>query len=101
MYIAVATLNNLRRLGVALSTGGSSGRSSGRTPAPLGTSSPSSWRSGVLISSVAFELMGESYESGGFGASAFGLLAGAVVYFAADRTVSRRAKHRKRSLGQQ
>jgi zinc transporter, ZIP family len=52
---------------------------------------------GVLISSVAFEFVEESYESGGFGASAFGLLAGAVVYFAADRTVSRRAKHRKRS----
>ncbi len=52
---------------------------------------------GVLISSVAFELMEESYESGGFGASAFGLLSGAAVYFAADRTVSRRAKHRKRS----
>ena len=50
---------------------------------------------------MAFELMGESYESGGFGASAFGLLSEAVVYFAADRTVSRRAKHRKRSLGQQ
>ena len=52
---------------------------------------------GVLISSVAFEFVEESYESGGFGASAFGLLAGAVVYFAADRTVSRREKHRKRS----
>ncbi len=52
---------------------------------------------GVLISSVAFELMEESYESGGFGASAFGLLSRVVVYFAADRTVSRRTKHRKRS----
>ena len=52
---------------------------------------------GVLISSVAFELMEESYESGGFDALAFGPLSGAVVYFAADRTVSRRAKHRKRS----
>ena len=49
---------------------------------------------GVLISSVAFELMEESYESGG---AAFGLLSGAVVYFAADRTVSRRATYRKRS----
>ena len=51
----------------------------------------------VLISSAAFELMEEPYESGGVGASAFGLLSGAMVYFAADRTVSRRAKHRKRS----
>ncbi len=46
---------------------------------------------------MALELMEESYESGGFVASAFGLLSGAVVYFAADRTLSRRAKHRKRS----
>jgi len=75
----------------------------GRTLAPRGASSPSSWRSGrgVLISPVAFELMEESYESGGFGASAVRLLSGAVVYFAADRTVSLRAKHRKRSWGQQ
>jgi hypothetical protein len=41
--------------------------------------------------------MEESYESGGFDALASGPLSGAVVYFAADRTVSRRAKHRKRS----
>lgn len=56
---------------------------------------------GVLISSVSFELMEESYEGGGFGASAAGLVAGAALYFAADWAVSRRAKHRKRSQGQQ
>jgi ZIP family zinc transporter len=56
---------------------------------------------GVLISSVAFELMEEAYRKGGFDTPAIGLLAGAVAYFAADWTVSRRAKHRKRSQGQQ
>ena len=56
---------------------------------------------GVLISSVSFELMEESYEGGGFGASAAGLVAGAALYFAADWAVSRRAKHRKRSQGQE
>lgn len=56
---------------------------------------------GVLISSVAFELMEESYEKGGFGAAAAGLVAGAVLYFAADWAVSRGAKNRKRSQGQQ
>ncbi len=38
---------------------------------------------GVLISSVAFELMEESYEQGGFDAAAIGLVFGAVLYFAA------------------
>jgi ZIP family zinc transporter len=55
----------------------------------------------VLVSSVAFELMEEAYRKGGFDTPAIGLLAGAVAYFAADWTVSRRAKHRKRSQGQQ
>ena len=57
--------------------------------------------SGVLISSVAFELMEEAYRHGGFDTPAIGLLSGAVIYFAADSAVSRRAKHRKRSQGQQ
>jgi ZIP family zinc transporter len=56
---------------------------------------------GVLISSVAFELMEEAYQEGGFDTPAIGLLLGAVAYFAADWAVSRRAKHRKRSQGQQ
>ena len=56
---------------------------------------------GVLISSVAFELMEEAYRKGGFDTPAIGLLVGAVAYFAADWAVSRRAKHRKRSQGQQ
>jgi len=56
---------------------------------------------GVLISSVAFELMEEAYQKGGFDTPAIGLLLGTVAYFAADWAVSRRAKHRKRSQGQQ
>lgn len=57
---------------------------------------------GVLISSVAFELMEESFEQGGFGAAAAGLVLGSVLYFAADWAVSRAGgSHRKRSQGQQ
>ena len=57
---------------------------------------------GVLISSVAFELMDEAYKAGGFDAASIGLLLGAVAYFVADRAVSRGGgKHRKRSQGQQ
>ncbi len=57
---------------------------------------------GVLISSVAFELMDEAYKTGGFDAASIGLLLGAVLYFGADWAVSRRGgKHRKRSQGQQ
>jgi ZIP family zinc transporter len=56
---------------------------------------------GVLMSSVAFELMEEAYREGGFDSPAIGLLVGALLYFAADLAVSRRAKHRKRSQGQQ
>ncbi len=43
---------------------------------------------GVLISSVAFELMEESYREGGFDTPAIGLLLGAVLYFAADSAVT-------------
>src|SRR4051794_34463268 len=56
---------------------------------------------GVLISSVAFELIEGAYQEGGFDTPAIGLLLGAVAYFAADWAVSRHAKHRKRSQGQQ
>ena len=57
--------------------------------------------SGVLISSVAFELMEEAYQKGGFDAPAIGLVLGSLLYFAADWVVSSRARHRKRSQGQQ
>ncbi|GAY24393.1 ZIP family metal transporter [Sphingobium fuliginis] len=54
--------------------------------------------SGVLISAVAFDLMDDAYASGGFDSTAFGFLAGAVVYTIANVAVSRAgARHRKRS----
>ena len=58
--------------------------------------------SGVLISALAFDLMEEAYQRGGFDATAVGFLGGAVVYTAANWFLSHRgAKHRKRSGGQQ
>lgn len=57
---------------------------------------------GVLVSSVAFELMDEAYRSGGFDAASLGLLCGALAFFVADWLVSRSGEHnRKRSQGQQ
>lgn len=54
--------------------------------------------SGVLISAVAFDLMDDAYARGGFDSTAFGFLAGAVVYTIANVAVSRAgARHRKRS----
>lgn len=54
--------------------------------------------SGVLISAVAFDLMDEAYQRGGFTATAIGFLGGASAYTIANVAVSRAgAKHRKRS----
>lgn len=54
--------------------------------------------SGVLISAVAFDLMDEAYQRGGFDSTALGFLGGAVVYTMANVAVSRAgARHRKRS----
>jgi ZIP family zinc transporter len=56
---------------------------------------------GVLISTVAFDLMEEAAASGGLTATATGFLAGAVVYVLANLALARRgARHRKRSGGQ-
>ena len=52
---------------------------------------------GVLISSVAFELMDEAYQIGGFDASALGLSLGAVAFFFADRAVNRRGGERRKN----
>lgn len=53
---------------------------------------------GVLISAVAFDLMDEAYQRGGFDSTALGFLAGAGAYTLANIIISRRgAKHRKRS----
>ena len=54
---------------------------------------------GVLISSVAFELMDEAYQMGGFDASSLGLLLGAVAFFFADREVNRRGGTRRKNPG--
>jgi zinc transporter, ZIP family len=58
--------------------------------------------SGVLISALAFDLMDEAYQRGGFDSTAIGFLGGAIVYTAANWLLSHHgAKHRKRSGGQQ
>ncbi|MFC4638435.1 ZIP family metal transporter [Deinococcus hohokamensis] len=57
---------------------------------------------GVLVSSVAFELMDEALDKGGFLAAASGLLLGALAFFLGDVAINRAGgKHRKRSAGQQ
>jgi ZIP family zinc transporter len=54
--------------------------------------------SGVLISALAFDLMDEAYELGGFDATASGFIAGAVIYTGANWYLAYRGgKHRKRS----
>lgn len=58
--------------------------------------------SGVLISTVAFELVEQAYDGGGFAATAAGFAVGAVVYSAANAVLSGHgAHHRKRSSGKQ
>jgi ZIP family zinc transporter len=53
---------------------------------------------GVLISALAFELMDEAYQRGGFDSTAIGFLGGAAVYTAANWYLATQgAKHRKRS----
>ena len=54
---------------------------------------------GVLISSVAFELMEEAYDMGGFDSSSLGLLLGAVAFFLADSEVNRRGGGRRKNPG--
>jgi ZIP family zinc transporter len=57
--------------------------------------------SGVLISALAFELMDEAFQRGGFGAAAGGFLAGALGFTGISIALNRHgAKHRKRSSGQ-
>lgn len=57
---------------------------------------------GVLISSVAFELMDAAFREGGFDAASVGLLLGAVLFYIGDQIIENKGgKHRKRSQGQQ
>jgi len=58
--------------------------------------------SGVLISTLSFELMDEAYRASGFWACALGFLFGATLYTIAGWVLARfGAKHRKRSGGLQ
>jgi ZIP family zinc transporter len=57
---------------------------------------------GVLISALAFDLVDEAESSGGLTATVIGVLAGAIVYVAANVMLDKRgARHRKRSGAQQ
>jgi ZIP family zinc transporter len=58
--------------------------------------------SGVLISAIVLELMNDAYRKGGFASAAIGLVAGSVVYTAANVALAHHgARHRKRSGDQQ
>ncbi|MGW5751371.1 ZIP family metal transporter [Nocardia rhamnosiphila] len=58
--------------------------------------------SGVLLSAVSFELIAEAHERGGMVPTAFGAIAGALIYTFANIVLARRgARHRKRSGDQQ
>jgi ZIP family zinc transporter len=57
---------------------------------------------GVLISALAFDLMDEAYQRGGFVSTSIGFLSGATVYTLANWWLAQKgAKHRKRSGQQQ
>jgi len=57
---------------------------------------------GVLVSSVAFELMDEAFRQGGFDAASLGLALGAVIFYVGDWIIEKKGgKDRKRSQGQQ
>jgi ZIP family zinc transporter len=57
---------------------------------------------GVLISALAFDLMDEAYQRGGFIPAAAGFLGGAILYTAANLLLARYGgRHRKRSQGRQ
>lgn len=54
--------------------------------------------SGVLISALAFDLMDEAYQRGGFDSTAVGFLLGAAIYTGANWFLAHQgARHRKRS----
>jgi ZIP family zinc transporter len=56
---------------------------------------------GVLISAVAFELVGEGFELGGTRSVAAGLAAGSFTYFSGNYLINQSGgRHRKRSSGQ-
>jgi ZIP family zinc transporter len=71
------------------------------SPRPLGL--VMAFGSGVLISAVAYELVGEAFRtSHGADTIAFGLMTGAIVFVAGDYIIDARGGlHRKRSHGGQ
>jgi ZIP family zinc transporter len=55
-----------------------------------------------LISALAFDLMDEAFQRGGFAATAIGFVSGALIYSLANYLVNKKgARHRKRSGTQQ
>src|SRR5689334_12978125 len=57
---------------------------------------------GVLISALAFDLMDEAYQRGGFDSVSLGFVGGAALYTAATWWLNHHgARHRKRSGGRQ
>jgi len=52
---------------------------------------------GVLVSALAFELVGEAYDSAGATATVSGLLAGSLVFFAGDWWIDARGGHGRKS----
>ncbi|MFB9863954.1 ZIP family zinc transporter [Rufibacter immobilis] len=65
------------------------------------SSSVMAFGAGVLISALAFELMDEAYEQGGFDATAIGFLGGAVVYTGANWLLKKRGGHNRKRSGDQ
>lgn len=56
--------------------------------------------SGVLLSTLAFELVDEAEQTGGLGPTAVGLLGGATAYVAANVALRRRGAARRKNAGE-
>jgi len=54
---------------------------------------------GVLISTLAFDLVDEAETTGGLGPTVLGLLAGATAYVAANAWLGRRGARRRKNMG--
>ncbi|WP_246850018.1 ZIP family metal transporter [Rufibacter roseolus] len=65
------------------------------------SSSVMAFGAGVLISALAFDLMDEAFEQGGFDAAAIGFLTGAVVYTAANWLLKKQGAHNRKRSGDQ
>src|SRR5581483_10516634 len=71
-----------------------------RPPSSRGTGMVMAFGAGVLISSVAYELVGEAHTtSAGQGGVALGLVAGAVVFFAGDLAIDRMGGEDRKDAG--